>query len=216
VFHDLAAVPWGYNVSYWHESGFLPGELVTCRIVVGDVLGNVLDFTWEFTVLMGYDIQLRAGPNLISVPLEVTTECIYCVLRSVNWTYAEWYDAFDDADHWKTHLVTRPMELNDFRAINRTKGFWLTIPANGTLTVTGKVPTSTTIQLRAGWNYIGYPSLTPKSVFKALAGTGYDMVEGFDENAPYRLSPLSDNDKMRPGEGYRIHVPADTLWIVDW
>jgi hypothetical protein len=163
-----------------------------------------------------YYIQLEAGPNLISVPLEVEDECIICVLSSVNWIYAEWCDAFDDADHWKTHLRTRPMPLNDFTAVNHTKGFWLTVPFPQTLAVTGNGTTSTTIPLRAGWNYVGYPSLSTRPLSLALAGTGYDRVEGFDEAAPYHLSPLPDNYLMTPGEGYRVHVPADTTWLVDW
>ncbi len=46
----MAPIPGGYNVSYWHESGFSPGDTVTCRIVARDIYGNLLDFTWEFTI----------------------------------------------------------------------------------------------------------------------------------------------------------------------
>jgi hypothetical protein len=70
---------------------------------------------------------------------------------------------------------------------------------------------------RAGWNLVSYPSLTPMDIATALATTGYDLpVEGFNASAPYRISPLVDTYMMQPGEGYWVHVPADTVWVVDW
>ena len=46
---------------------------------------------------------------------------------------------------------------------------------------------------------------------------GYDRpVEGYNVSHPYRISPLSDTYMMKPGEAYWIHVPADTVWVVDW
>ena len=85
------------------------------------------------------------------------------------------------------------------------------------LTVNGTRPSSTSIPLYAGWNLVGYPSLVEKSISEALVGTGYDKpVEGYNASAPYRISQLADTYLMKPGEGYWIHVPADTAWIVNW
>ncbi len=50
VFYDLDPITDGYNVSYYHEAGFAPGTTVVCQIVAEDIYGNVLDYTWEFTV----------------------------------------------------------------------------------------------------------------------------------------------------------------------
>ena len=55
-----------------------------------------------------------------------------------------------------------------------------------------------------------------KSISDALAGTGHDGVEGFNATAPYLLIPLDDSYMMKPGEGYWVHVPADTVWVVNW
>jgi len=60
VYYDLSTIPGGYNVSYTHEAGFDDGDEVTCRIVAEDISGNVLDFTWSFTV----DIS---APSIVSV-----------------------------------------------------------------------------------------------------------------------------------------------------
>jgi hypothetical protein len=97
-------------------------------------------------------------------------------------------------------------------------GFWINITeSNVNLTVYGNVSTSTSILLYAGWNLVGYPSLTEKTISESLVGTGYDKsVEGFNATAPYRITTLADSYMMTPGEGYWIHVPADTVWVVDW
>jgi uncharacterized repeat protein (TIGR01451 family) len=50
VMYDLQAVADGYAVSYWHEGGFAHGATVSCRIVARDYAGNLLDYTWTFTV----------------------------------------------------------------------------------------------------------------------------------------------------------------------
>ena len=84
------------------------------------------------------------------------------------------------------------------------------------LTVTGSIPGSTNILLHSGWNLVGYPSLVEKSISDALAGTGYDRVEGFNATAPYRINQLADSYMMKPGEGYWVHVPADSIWTIDW
>jgi uncharacterized repeat protein (TIGR01451 family) len=50
VMYDLAAIADGYSVSYWHEAGFSAGTTVACRIVARDHAGNLLDWSWSFTV----------------------------------------------------------------------------------------------------------------------------------------------------------------------
>ena len=74
----------------------------------------------------------------------------------------------------------------------------------------------TSIPLYAGWNLVGYPSLTNETVANALWGTGADRVEVFDSGEPYRIKEVGPTYLMKPGEGYWVHVPADTVWVVDW
>ncbi len=138
-----------------------------------------------------------------------------------TWDCIQWYDVTNAPDHWKTYATYKPPFLNDVFDVNNTMGVWIHITANGgdgNLTVgSGNYSTSTTVTLYSGWNMVGYPSLTEKSITDALAGTGYDRpVETFNATAPYGISPLADTYMMKPGEGYWVHVPADTVWVVDW
>lgn len=79
------------------------------------------------------------------------------------------------------------------------------------------VPSSTSIQLRAGWNLVGYPTLTTnQTVANAFWGTGVDIVEGYDGAQPYLTRSLPGTYVMKPGEAYWVHVNADTIWAVNW
>jgi hypothetical protein len=138
-----------------------------------------------------------------------------------KWDYIQWYDPLDPANPWKSYSIYRPPSANDMINVDNTRGFWIHIFRNDgdcALTVgEGPMPSLTNLSLYSGWNLVGYPTLVEKSIIDAFAGTGYDKpVEGFNASAPYRISQLSDTYMMKPGEGYWVHVPFDTVWVVDW
>ena len=218
VFHSVSAIPGGYNVSYWHMTGFAPGDFVTVRIVAEDTVGNELDFTWQFTVAHSYPINLIAGWNLISFPLRPVNYSIEPLLSSIagNWDIVEHYNVSDINDPWKSYATFKPPNLNDLHSLTRKMGFWLHVNSATTLTIYGMPVNYTEISLKAGWNMVGYPSFVSRTVADALAGTGYDAVEGFDPGMPYLTIALNDTYMMKPGEGYWVHVNADVSWIVDW
>jgi len=62
IAYVLNPIPSGYNVSYWHESGFLEGTLVICRIVATDNCGNTLDYSWSFLVTSTPPIAVVLSP----------------------------------------------------------------------------------------------------------------------------------------------------------
>jgi hypothetical protein len=215
VFPTLTPITDGYNVSY-DSGGFGPG-IVTCRIVADDNLGNHLDYTWNFTVLATYVIPLRQGWNLISVPLVQVNTSINEVLKDIdgNWDFIEYYDT--ESGEWKSYATFWPESLNEFYELNNTMAIWINITEpDVNLTSRGIISTYTEIPLYAGWNFVGYPTQTQETVGNALWGTGADRVEGFDATDPYRLKEVSSTYIMKPGEGYWLHVPADTVWVVDW
>lgn len=214
VSHTSTPITDGFNVS-WDSGGFEPG-IVTCRIVADDNIGNQLDYTWNFTVLALYEIQLHEGWNLISVPHVQVDRAINEVLKDIDgkWDYIQWYDA--TSGHWKSYATFKPESLNDLFEINRTMAFWINITEpDVNLTVRGLRSTYTEIPLYAGWNFVGYPTETTETVANALWGTGADRVEVYDGMAPYRIKEVGATYVMKPGEGYWVHVPADSVWIVN-
>ena len=215
VSHNLSPITDGYNVSY-EGPGFEPG-VIECRIVADDNLSNTLDFTWNFTVLALYEIQLHEGWNLISVPHVQVDTAIDDVLRDINgkWDYIQWYDAA--SGEWKSNATFKPQQLNDLFVINRTMAFWINITEpNVNLTVRGHLSTYTEIQLYAGWNLVGYSTQNTETVGNVLWGTGADRVEVYNATAPYRIKEVGPTYVMKPGEGYWVHVPTNTVWVIDW
>jgi hypothetical protein len=166
-----------------------------------------------------YTIPLNQGWNLLSTPLIPEDEAINKVLENITgkWDYIQLYNS-TDSDHWKTNLTYRPDQLNDLNSLDYSMGFWINITEPGvSLTLKGQIPDNTVIPLKAGWNLVGYPTLNDTmTVGNALWGTGADRVEVCDALAPYRLREVGSTYIMKPGEGYWVHVPADTTWVVDW
>ncbi|MCK4266553.1 MAG: Ig-like domain-containing protein, partial [Thermoplasmata archaeon] len=207
-----------------HTTNFEDNTTYTFEVTGGeDMEGNPLvpgplSNPWTFTTTLSCSISLHGGWNLISLPLIQTNTSILAVLSSIDgeWDYVQYYNTTDANDHWKTYATFKPSSLNDLWNLNHTMGFWLHTMEACTLNVTGSAPTSTSIPLYAGWNLVGYPSLTEKNISDALAGTDYDRVEGFNATAPYRLGQLADSYIMQSGEGYWVHVPSNTVWTIDW
>jgi len=161
-------------------------------------------------------INLTVGWNLVSLPLVQSSTAIGTVLSSISGSYNSvmYFSTTDKADPWKTY---RPgSTTNDLTAIDHKMGVWIRATSACMLTVYGNRPTSTSIQLYAGWNLVGYPTqVTTRTVSTAFAGTGYDIVEGWQVASPY-VKVLAGGDAVLPGNGYWVHVPSDTTWTINW
>ncbi len=160
---------------------------------------------------------LSEGQQLISIPLIQSEENLARVLQTIegNYSYVQRYDPLNAEDHWKTHSTDKPSDFNDMLNIDHKIALWITMTSPDNLIIAGKVPKSTDIQLYRGWNFVGYPSFTDRSVSEALEGILYEQVEGFDENSsPYYLKRLKDEDVMTCGYGYWVEVAEDCMWAV--
>lgn len=182
---------------------------------------------WPFTTQDGWltppissnhTIPLEEGWNLISTPFANVDQSIDNVLLDIigKWDYILTYDP-TATSHWRSNATYKPSQLNDLSSLDHTHGFWINITEAGVSLFLEGYEVQTTVQLRAGWNLIGYPTLNnTTTIAEALAGTGYTRVEGFNATAPYHVEMLADDYVMMPGDGYWVHVPADVGWVVDW
>jgi hypothetical protein len=166
--------------------------------------------------ISSFNISISAGWNLISIPIIQTDTSVEGVLSTIsgNWDVVKYYDSTDASDPWKTYRVNGTH--NDLWYLDSTMGFWLHATEACNLTVNGVEFESTSITLYAGWNLVGYPSITEISVGDAFWGTSADRVEVFDPASPYMISAVAPEYIMKPGEGYWVRVPADTVWVIDW
>lgn len=197
----------------WDHDNSLP-------VVPNDNVFKVRRYAPDHPALPGqlYDLTLVEGWNFISLPCAPLNTSLAMIMENIEgkWDRIMVYNS-TDADHWKTFSTLRPETLNDLHNLNSRIGFWLNVTEAGVVfKFWGNMETSTNIQLHAGWNLVGYPSLTQRNVTNALAGTGYTSIESFNATAPYLMSQIEDSYIMKPGEAYWIKVPSDTVWTVDW
>ncbi len=172
-----------------------------------------------------YSINLttaNGGWNLVSTPLVPTATAVADFLASIAGKY-DLVQAYYDGT-WHSYPG------GDLTTINEKMGLWIHVTQNCTLVINGQPPTSTTINLTAangGWNLIGWPSGSTRSLATALAGIAgqYDKVYAFhaaDLADPWKLynpavpSYANDLQNMEPGKGYWIHVTADCSLVVPY
>jgi parallel beta-helix repeat protein len=169
-----------------------------------------------------YGINLAFGWNLISIPYIQSDTDVGSVLSSISgdYTTVQWYNANDDNDHWKHNNSSKPPELNDFDDIDHKIGFWIHITEiNGRLFLyPGTEPLANqNINLKKGWNMVGYPSLTSYNRTDGLNLLTFDNE--IDSIWTYsvgtqKMVQMGESDNFQHGRGYYIHTTTDCVWEV--
>ena len=175
------------------------------------------------TIFINAPIHLEQGWNLVSFPYAVSDTSLANVLGSINGDYdsVQYYNATDVGDPWKHDYNGKSPPLNDLTHLDNKKGFWLHITgvSGADLGVPGTLPSSPhTIQLKKGWNLVGYPSSISRVRTDALNnlvfGVEIDIIQYYD-TASERIIPLGSGDDMEPGMGYWMYATQDCDWIVN-
>jgi len=194
-------------------------------------------FKSRFIIVMldgiAFDITLKEGWNMISIPVNLTDTTLEEVLKSIDGNYVavQWFNISDPMDQWKHYHIDK-VGMNDLANIDRQMGIWILVKTDDILPVVGTVPipSITDIDLKTGWNFVSYPSITIRNAGNASGEafesiTGFvDMVHYYDANDPSNLwkawdpGTYSPDDliDVRPGYGLWIHVTGDCIWSVDW
>lgn len=178
-----------------------------CAVDMGNNSTCAADQAGKFTR------QLSEGPKLVSIPLVQSDESIGTVLQTLHWDKTWTYNS--SVNEWKWYMKFKPCR-GQLKKVNHLMGLWVNVTQDSNLTVAGLVPSSTNIQLFAGWNLVGLPSFNATYVVADLkAETGATRVEAFDPNtSPYFLKEMQDSDILLAGEGYWVYVPSDVVWVL--
>jgi hypothetical protein len=154
--------------------------------------------------------SLTTGIHLLSNPLEVADYDVISVLQTVIYDRVWRYDPLA-MNPWTKVDTTKPYGGSFVTTIDMA--FWVNVNSACIYAVAGKVPDTVTVNLKAGWNLVGYSSLIPRDVAETLMGIGFSRIEGYEGAAlPYNLKRLSDWDYMYAGQGYWIFASMDTTW----
>ncbi len=157
---------------------------------------------------------LSKGPNLVSIPLIQSDETIQTALQTVSYDNAWSYDPINQ--EWRSFSESKPY-AQSLEYVNHTMGIWVNVTQDSNLTVAGVVPTTTTINLQAGWNLVGFPSFDDNYTIADLkAVVAVERTEGFDGSAPpYFLRVMVDGDFLQAGFGYWIRIESPAIWTIE-
>jgi parallel beta-helix repeat protein len=167
-------------------------------------------------------LTLDYGWNLISIPAIQTNTEILSVLASLQGQFdaIQFYNNTDGNDHWKHYHISKPSQLNDLMENNHKQGFLIHIinPSGTIFRYDGVEPSvNQTIDIRVGWNMVGYPSLTKHNRTNGLNGLQFgpeiDAIQWFHSSTK-TWHFLEEGDHFVPGRGYWFHSKVDTTWEV--
>ncbi len=152
-------------------------------------------------------IMTASNENLVSIPFQTSYTDPVSMLQ-LQQDGALWaYDTGDQLNPWKSYSPSKP--FNDLTYVNQSMGIWVFTPESGIWTVTGIVQPQISIQIKAGWNLIGFPSMTQRTVGNFLSGISYDRVEAYAPSGPFNLQKVNDTHLLTAGEALWVHALAD-------
>jgi hypothetical protein len=167
-----------------------------------------------------YDIPLNVGWNLISLPLNQTSTSPSTIFSSIDGSYdaVQWYDITDPADPWKHSHNNKLPSQNDLNELDHTKGIWIHItePLGVVFECSGTTNTQNVlIDLRSGWNHVGYPSLVKRPRIEGLNnlifGTHINVIWAYDSQLG-QWQEVGAGDEFEAGRGYWMHSKVDITW----
>jgi hypothetical protein len=154
--------------------------------------------------------------NMISVPLIQSNTSRESVLTTLDTNYAtiQGYHA-GKSRPWLNWHRNKPNYFNDVIEIDLKEGYYVDMITPDYLVTVGKVASATDINLKSGWNLIGYTSLTEQTRNDALSSIAgkYNMVERYDTSIDKEVR-LNPDDLMQPGLGYWIHATQDCVLTI--
>jgi hypothetical protein len=205
-------------------TGLQHGRSYTYIINSSDPQGNKRSSDpTTYTFKTEIHIQLYEGWNMVSIPPVILGMDVPDMLSSIAGQYdaVQVYDALDPGDPWKHYHPGKPSQFNDLVVLDDLHGFWILmkndailIPDHNDPTTDGGFPGSTPVDLVAGWNFVGYPSVTD-SPLATLTGFTYDIVWAFDGGQwKYYDGTSGTLTQLEVGMGYWIHCPFPGTWNV--
>ena len=224
---DEDGAPWEV---LWDSSGVEPG-LHTLYIRVYDRTYLRPPQTWgidhykdsqgvQVTITAHwYSVQLDDGWNLISIPIEAPDASIVSIISLIDGNCIAFWSYDTSTPEWLRYDLSEPGFLDDLDEVHAGSGYWVLMDGPGTLDIFGTTP-GTAISLQAGWNLVGYSSLTPLDIADATSAMECDFEVWTVDRATgdwlgYALGePLNDLDVVEPGKGYWFYVAENCVWDI--
>ena len=176
-------------------------------------------------------VNLTQGLNLVSFPCETAQDPLYVALSNQNnetlkFNYIFVFNPLHAKDPWGSYKPSLPNWTIQEEILNldRRRGYFIYMEEEGTYYAEGlRVPISN-MQLRKGWNLVGYPTTNIKSVEDALQTIqqqyvsvhAYQTINDSKEWLHHIKNEGGTLTHFKPGYGYWIFVEEDVIWRLDW
>ncbi len=169
-----------------------------------------------------YSKELASGWELISIPVQTTSNSLNDVLHSISDSFISVWHYDSNSKSWKKYIKNAPLGFNDLDTIEPKKGYWVNMAKVDTLEIIGTQITNTAVSLSTGWNLVGYPSLESELVNEALLSISqqYISVWTYYSDDWYRhikgtKTGFNNLERMEPWRGYWIKVSNDCIWDIN-
>ena len=187
--------------------GMVGGSSYTLAANVSDAAGNVAESVSRTVVVekttVAQTLDLKAGWNLISFYVE-----------SEDMTPATLFESIKSSllvvkDTTSVYNPDIPVFLNTLKKIRHGKGYWVEMKEDKFLTIKGSMPKEVTVNLRSGWNLIGYPvrePIAPSEIFKSIINDVEVLKNLFESYNPTLPTFLNTLIQMEVGDGYWVKM----------
>lgn len=111
-----------------------------------------------------FELPLKAGWNLVSLPEFQSNPDIRVVVESINTKVSSVW-SFENGE-WLSYSPDF-IEMSTLLQMNSGKGYWILMSEDGVLFGNG-MKQGCTVQLNEGWNLIGFPGSTENQISELL------------------------------------------------
>jgi len=174
----------------------------------GDSSNNYASVVLNKTVVTSASFTLKAGWNLISLPLIPNNGDITVVLAGVWGSFERALTNDPLTKAWSSYIKDGP---TGFTVMQAGKGYWVKMSsgfAGATIQFSGVVALDppelpVAIPVAPGWSLIGFKSLEARTAGDYLGNVKFVRIWSFANGA---YSPITSGDMMQPGLGYWVAI----------
>ncbi len=210
------------NIYTYKATNLTNGVTYTYKVYAKDTSNNsgvseTRNVTINETTGATFDLELGAGWNLISIPLEIDNTSINTVFPDAN--DGDEIFAYDGSDWLKTKYYSGYGWDGALETVEPDKGYWYSATTACTATIKGTEAGTRSVSIAEDWNLIGYTRLNPANLSYLLANvTNEDELFAYDGGdwlkAKYYSGYGWDGilSTMEPGKGYWYNANAPFIW----